>query len=81
VAQVDLMLELLPLSLGCDRENALEDHIDFAKLLLIIEVSPTVLSSTWLRCRRFIFFLLMIQISSALLQIVPTCAMDLAPIS
>jgi hypothetical protein len=60
LGQVDLMLELLPLSLGGDGETAPEDCVDFPELFIIVGVSPTVFSPAWLRCRWFIFFLLTI---------------------
>jgi hypothetical protein len=68
------------LSLADDGEVAPEDHGYFAKLLIIIEVGPTMFSLMRLRCHRFIFFLLTIQISFALHQIVPTRVMDLTPL-
>jgi hypothetical protein len=77
LGQVDLSLEILSLHLGGNTKVAHEDHVDLVELYVIVEVGPMVISPVWLWCCQSIFFLLAIQISSALFQNVSACVMNL----
>jgi hypothetical protein len=76
------MMELLPLRLGGDGHVAPEDNIDLPHLLISVRICPTLINSSGLlqRWRCWGWYLLPIQESFALLQIIPHGAENLTPL-
>jgi hypothetical protein len=76
------MLELLPLCLGGNGHAASKDNIDLPHLLISIRICPTMINSLGLLWRRHCcwWYLLPIQKSFALFQIMPHGAVNLTPL-
>jgi hypothetical protein len=76
------MLDLLPLRLGGNGHAAPEDKIDLPYFIISVRICPTLINSPRLQWHRHCWgwYLLPIQESFALFQIVPYGAVNLTPL-
>jgi hypothetical protein len=80
LSQANLSHELLSVSFHGNGQAAPEYHIDLIKLIVIIGISPMMVSSSRLLRHWLLWHFHAIQKSSTLLQIMSCCAMDLTPL-